>query len=114
MLLFITGSYTALIHLQNPERFAASPYGQTLLYKLVLVGVIVALAAYNRIWLLPASLRGALVSRFQRVLRLEALALIAVFIATGILTTSALPHEPGLQSSVWDNLTTLLRALGAQ
>ena len=113
LLLFVTGSYTALVHLQNPERFVASPYVQTLLYKLLLVGIIVALAAYNRVWLLPASLRGALTTRFQRVLRLEALALIAVFILTGLLTTSALPHEVGLESSAFDNLQTLVHYLGA-
>ena len=112
-LLFLTGAYTSLIHLQNPERFAASPYGQALLYKLLLVGVIVGLAAYNRVWLLPAFLRRDFSGRFQRVLRLEALALIVVFILTGLLTTSALPHEPGLQSTAFDNFQTLLRYLGA-
>ena len=107
VLLFVTGAYTSLIHLQNPERFVASPYGQTLLYKVLLVGVIVALAVYNRLWLLPASLKGNLTARFQRVMRLEALTLIAVFIVTGVLTTSALPHEPGVQPSALNNLTNL-------
>lgn len=111
-LLFLTGGYTSLIHLQNPERFAASPYGQALIYKLLLVGVIVGLAAYNRFWLLPASLSGHFMNRFQYVLRLEALTLIAVFVTTGILTTSATPHEPGVQPTVFENLTTLLRYLG--
>ena len=111
-LLFITGGYTSLIHLQNPERFAASPYGQALIYKLLLVGVIVGLAAYNRFWLLPASLNGNFMNRFQYMLRLEALTLIAVFIITGILTTSATPHEPGVQPTVFENLTALLRYLG--
>ena len=112
-LLFVTGAYTSLIHLQNPERFAQSPYGQALIYKLLLVGLIVGLAAYNRLWLLPASLKGRPTSRFRRVMRLEALTLVAVFITTGVLTTSALPHEPGIQPTVFENLTTLLRYLGA-
>ena len=112
-LLFITGGYTSLIHLQNPERFAQSPYGQALIYKLLLVGLIIGLAAYNRLWLLPASLKGNLTQRFQRVMRLEALTLVAVFITTGVLTTSAMPHEPGIQPTALENLTTLLRYLGA-
>ena len=114
LLLFATGAYTSLIHLQNPERFAASPYGRALMLKLLLVGVIVGLAAYNRMWLLPASLKGQLTARFQRVIQLEALTLIAVFITTGILTTSAMPHEPGLPPTALENLTTLLRYLGAR
>ena len=114
VLLFLTGSYTSLIHLQNPIHFAASPYGETLLYKLLLVVSIVGLAAYNRLWLLPAFLRGELICRFQNVLRLEALTLVAVFVITGVLTTSATPHEPGIQPTAFENLTTLLRYLGAR
>lgn len=77
---------------------AGSPYGRTLIVKVALISLIVAIAAVHRLWLLPA-VRGATGSagncparRLGLLLRAEALLLIAVLITTGALTNSTLPH----------------------
>lgn len=107
--LFATGIYTTLIHLQEPVRFATSPYGFALYAKVTLVLVIVGLATVNRFWLLPAFLQcGA--ARFKKAVRIEGVLLAAVLIATGILTTSALPHGSG-PPDAWANLINLLNLL---
>lgn len=63
--------------------------------KLFLVFVIVALAGINRVWLLPrfsATSRGGL----RAALRAEVVVLVTVFVATGVLSTSPLPHSGDL------------------
>lgn len=106
--LFATGVYATLTHLQDPARFVASPYGFALYAKLALVLAIVGVAAFNRLSLLPAFLRGGAPGRFRTVLRAEALLLVAVFVATGVLTTSALPHGDGATTGAAENLVKLL------
>ena len=110
MTLFATGIYATLVHLQDPAGFAISPYGFVLYAKVFLVLVIVALAALNRFWLLPAFLRGAQQLRrvnFRRVVRAEGTLLLAVFLLTGVLSTSALPHGDE-HTSAWTNLVNLV------
>lgn len=111
LLLFATGAYTALIHMQNPERFVASPYGLALGAKLAVVLLIIGIAALNRFWLLPAFLNAERSERFRTAVRSEALLLVTVFVLTGVLTTSALPHEGGAQPTVAENLVAFLRFL---
>ena len=107
--LFATGIYTTLIHLQDPARFATSPYGFALYAKVALVLITVGLATANRFWLLPAFLRRGAV-RFKKAVRLEGVLLVAVLLATGILTTSALPHGSG-EADAWTNLVNLIQIL---
>ena len=86
-----TGIYASVLHLTRPAELTTTPYGLALILKLALVGITLAVAGFNRWWLLPALKRGK-VRRLGQMLRLEALLLIAVFAATGILTTRPLPH----------------------
>lgn len=58
----------------------------------MLVGVILAVAALNRWWLLPALTPRGQTQPLGRVLKLEAALLLTVFAATGLLTTQPLPH----------------------
>ena len=110
--LFSTGIYGALVHLQDPAGFATSPYGFALYAKVFLVLLIVALAVVNRFRLLPAFLTtGAL--RLRRAVRIEGVLLVAVFLATGILTTSALPHGAE-HTGAWANLVNLIHVLAGE
>lgn len=92
-LLSATGVYTALLHLGRPDELVTTGYGQTLLLKLALVGVILAVAALNRWWLLPALTRRGQTQPLGGVMKLEATLLLTVFAATGLLTTQPLPHS---------------------
>jgi putative copper export protein len=94
-LLFASGIYSSLLHLQDPPAFVASPYGRVLGVKLFLVFVIVALAGINRVWLLPRfSATGG--GSLRMALRAELAVLVTVFVATGVLSTSPLPHSGDL------------------
>lgn len=91
-IIFASGLYSSLLHLQNPPAFVASSYGRVLGVKHLLVFVIVALAGVNRVWLLPRfseTGRGGL----RTALRAELAVLVTVFVATGVLSTSPLPHS---------------------
>lgn len=105
VLLLASGLYASLLHLQDPPTFVASPYGRALAVKLGLVSMIVGLAGVNRFWLLPRFVaRGA--DGLRTALRVELLLLAAVFVATGVLTTSPLPHS-GEASSVLTSVRSL-------
>ena len=91
LLLTATGVYASVLHLTRPAELTTTPYGLVLVLKLALVGTILAIAGFNRWWLLPALERGK-TRRLGQMLRLEAALLITVFAATGILTTRPLPH----------------------
>ena len=91
LLLTATGIYASLLHLEQPAQLVTTPYGLALTVKLVLVNVILGIAALNRWWFLPALQRGG-PQRLGQMLRLEAVLLITVFAATGLLTTRAPPH----------------------
>ncbi len=97
-LLFATGIYASLLHIERPDVLTATLYGRTLIVKLALVGVILGIAALNRWHFLPKLSAhgygtGALPHRFGRVLLLEAALLLTIFAVTGLLTTSPLPHD---------------------
>ncbi len=95
LLLTATGIYASLLHLEQPAQLVSTTYGLALTAKLALVSIILGIAALNRWWFLPALQQGnpqGSPRRFGQVLRLEAALLIAVFAATGLLTTRAPPH----------------------
>ena len=91
LLLAATGVYASLLHLSHSAKLTTTPYGLALMLKLALVGTVLAVAALNRWWLLPALKRGK-TRRLGQLLKLEAILLLTVFAATGILTTRPLPH----------------------
>lgn len=92
-LLGATGVYASLLHLARPAELTGTLYGLALSLKLALVGTILLLAALNRWWLLPALRTQGETQRLGRALKLEALLLLGVFAATGLLTTRPPPHS---------------------
>ncbi len=102
----LTGSVSSLFHLAEPERFFGSDYSWALLLKLVLVALTVLLAALNRFRFLP-QLEAGRPAGLRRALIIEAVLLVAVFMATGLLTTSSLPHGQDFPG-VLENFTRLL------
>jgi copper resistance protein D len=93
LVLAATGVYASTMHLDAPALLATSAYGRVLSLKVALVVVILGIAALNRWWFVPALRRGHAQRRFGRILKVEALLLIGVLAATGLLTTSPLPHD---------------------
>ena len=110
--LFITGIYTSLAYMSEPQSFSRSPYGLALYGKLVLVMTIVAIAAINRFKLLPELRDHQGLQVIKGAIRLEVVLLLTVFIVTGLLTTSELPHyESTTVLSAGQNLVKLLEPL---
>lgn len=96
IILAVTGAFSALFHLEDPERFVRSAYGVSFFIKQGLVLMALAVAALNRFWLLPEFEQQGKVGRFHAALKLEALLIVGIFIATGILTVQPMPHELAL------------------
>lgn len=114
VILTLSGVFNTLVHTGEPETFVASRYALALVVKLALVAVIVGLAAFNRFRFLPRLLSGAPLITMRRVLVVEALLLVLVLVATGWLTTTAVPHgsEPGaLSVDVSENARRLIEHL---
>lgn len=89
-ILAVTGVYSALVHVKSLPALTVTPYGRTLLLKLLLVLPAVALGAYHRYVLRP-ELEGQEPAddaprRFQRTLGLEAMVGAAVLLAVALLT----------------------------
>jgi copper transport protein len=97
--LTLTGVYTGLIRLWDPELLVETQYGQALVLKLAVVAVIVALAAVNRFVMMPLMQRKPNNPNFERfwgVLRLETGLLAFVMLASSNLSTVS-PPERGVQ-----------------
>lgn len=90
-LLVASGLYSAWLHV-GAQSLTTTPYGWTLLAKIGLVLVILLIAAANRWLFLPALERSGARRGLVWALRLEALGLLAVLAATGLLTTLPVPH----------------------
>lgn len=91
--LVAAGASFAYVLLRTPAGLFGSAYGRILLVKLAIVAALLALAALNKLRLVPAlkagdeRIRGSLV----RSIRLEALAVVAILLATATLTSIATP-----------------------
>jgi copper transport protein len=97
--LTLTGIYTGLIRLWDPELLIETQYGQALVLKLAVVAVIVALAGVNRFVMMPQMQRrpnNASFTRFWGILRLETALLGFVMLASSNLSTIS-PPERGVQ-----------------
>jgi putative copper export protein/mono/diheme cytochrome c family protein len=89
-----TGVVAAAQHLWGPPALVRTPYGHALLAKVALFAVVLAVAGANRWVLLPSAARPRVLAAFGRLVRVEALLLLGVLVATGVLTTRPLPQTP--------------------
>lgn len=88
----LTGSVLGWRILRSWENLVGTDFGRLLVAKVAVVGVVAALAGWNRYRLLPAILadggfaeRGAAASRMRRAVRVEAVVLVGVLGLTGFL-----------------------------
>jgi copper transport protein len=106
LILTVTGSYAALLHLSRPNELWTSTYGQALLAKLLLFGTLMLLGAYQLLAVRPRFIAWTervaetlLVARWQwrfvRILRGELVLALLVLVATGLLTSLAPPGVAG-------------------
>lgn len=106
LLLTISGGLMSLLILESPADLVATGHGKTLLVKLGLIGVVILLAAWNRIRLLPAlEKHEADTDRWtslHRILRYEATVLIGVLVISGLLTNQAPQHNTDSTAQVID------------
>src|SRR5918992_2802328 len=85
VVLACTGLYAAVLHVPNPQALLATPYGLALMAKLVLLSLLLGVGASNLL------LRGR--GPFSRLVVLELLLALGLFVATGFLTS--LPPASG-------------------
>jgi len=79
VVLACTGLYAAVLHVPNPQALLVTPYGRALMAKLVLLSLLVAVGASNLL------LRGR--GPFGRLVVVELLLALGLFVATGFLTS---------------------------
>jgi putative copper resistance protein D len=100
--IFVTGLYTAWRNLGGFDNLLGNLYGNTLVAKLLLVGVAAMLGGFNRFfvmrpWLAREAAGGAAVEvlplRFRRVLWIEAVVLLAVVVVAAWLASTPPPGE---------------------
>jgi copper transport protein len=85
VVLACTGLYAAVLHIPNPQALLATPYGRALIAKLALLSLLLAVGASNLL------LRGR--GPFGRLIVVELLLALGLFVATGFLTS--LPPASG-------------------
>jgi copper transport protein len=78
VVLSCTGLYAAVLHVPNPQALVSTPYGRALVAKLALLTLLLAVGASNLL------LRGR--GPFGRLVVVELLLALGVFVATGFLT----------------------------
>jgi putative copper resistance protein D len=94
-----SGLFNASRGVGSMANLVGSAYGNTLLVKVALVAIAVALGGFNRFRAMPRLLAGleplaavsSLQYRFVQVLRIEAVVLLAALIAAAVLSSSPLP-----------------------
>ncbi len=102
--LVASGTSLGWVEVRELGALTTSAYGQLLLAKVAVVAVVVAVAAYNNRWLVPAVRRHAdhAAHRLRRTVQIEAglvatvLALTAVLVATAPPRAMAEPREAGM------------------
>jgi putative copper resistance protein D len=100
--IFATGLYASWRNLGGFENLVGNPYGNTLVAKLLLVGVAAMLGGINRFFVMPPWLASEstgtavpelLPMRFKRILWIEALVLLAVVVLAAWLASTSPPGE---------------------
>ena len=92
ILLFLTGLYSAWLHVGAPSALVTTRYGWALVAKVGLVFITLGIAAINRWVLLPKLGTSASLLGLSRALKVEAGLLCLVLCLTGLLSTSPVPH----------------------
>lgn len=88
----VTGVYSGWHRVGSPEHLAHTSYGITLLIKVSLVLMAIALGGYNKFFGLPAASRSIAGVRLTRaVLQIESAVLLAVLLAAAVLTSQQPP-----------------------
>jgi putative copper resistance protein D len=99
----VTGLYAAWRNLGGWANLTGTPYGQTLVAKLLVVGIAAALGGFNRFVVMPAWLAresageaapAFLPARFRHVLWIEACVLLAAVVLAAWLASTAPPVGP--------------------
>ena len=108
-LVLVAGTLLAIAEVGSVANLFETGYGQTLLVKIALVGLLIIVAAYNRLFLVPwlssavaRSNSDGLVAGWRRLLatiRLEAIAAVAILgvtavLANGVPANGATPAQP--------------------
>ncbi|WP_440963180.1 copper resistance D family protein [Massilia sp. GER05] len=100
--IFATGLYASWRNLGGFEHLSGTPYGNTLVAKLLLVGIAAVLGGINRFFVMPpwlarestgTAVPELLPMRFKRILWIEALVLLAVVILAAWLASTSPPGE---------------------
>ncbi|MGJ7917641.1 copper resistance D family protein [Massilia sp. LXY-6] len=100
--IFITGLYASWRSLGGFGNLFGTPYGNTLVAKLLLVAVAAMLGGFNRFFVMPPWLAresagkaaaALLPVRFRHILRIEALVLLAVVVVAAWLASTSPPGE---------------------
>lgn len=107
----VTGVVSTLVHLSSPETFVSSPYARSWLVKVIIVATVVGCAAWNRVRLVPLTLKNRNFGRLRGGIIVELALLGAVFVATGWLSTSALPHSADAGVNAFENLVGFIEYL---
>lgn len=101
--IFVTGLYAAWRAVERFDNLLGNPYGNTLVAKLLLVGVAAMLGGVNRFFVMPPWLAresagdafpDVLPLRFRQILWIEALVLLAVVVLAAWLASTSPPGEP--------------------
>lgn len=87
--LIVAGLLMALLLAGNPWALVTTGYGLTLLVKLLLVGVVLTLAAANKLWFVPAMLAGdhKAARHLVRSIEIETAVILVVLATTATLTS---------------------------
>jgi copper transport protein len=108
-LVLVAGTMLAIAEVGSVANLFESGYGQTLLVKIALVGLLIIIAAYNRLFLVPwlssaasRATRDSLAAGWRRLLatvRLEAIGAVAILgvtavLANGVPANGATPAQP--------------------
>jgi putative copper resistance protein D len=98
VLLIVVGASFIILRFGNPLGLVGSAYGWVLLGKLVLVSSLLALAALNKLRLVPAMAAQDehAAHRLRHSIRWEVVVFLAIFVATAVLTTAT--QLPGTQA----------------
>jgi copper transport protein len=97
ILLGATGLYASLLRFYALDAVRATPYGQALIVKGVVILPVILLAALNRLYWIPNLTRtrsSKWLNRFGSAIKLESLLLVGVLIATSNLVSQPPPQPP--------------------